>query len=333
MRPTHSLFLVALVIAAILPTSAEATFSIAATDPVTGEVGSAGASCISGSIILSDVHPGVGVVHTQSFWNSQNQQYARMLMNQGYAPEAIIDSLVANDAQGNPGVRQYGIVDRVDGGRSAAFTGSSCIDWKGHITAPTYSVQGNILLGPEIIADMETAFLTTDGTLADRLMAALQAAKRPRADTRCTTKSAISAFIRVARPNDPVNDLYLDLNVNNTTGSTDPIDVLQQLYDEWLETSEVPASESIVRLHLGMPSPNPFSSFTQVVYDLPSEAAVELFVLDSAGRRVAILDQGMRDAGSHQIEWRAEDAPAGVYVLRLVSGGVSRDRKLVRLPR
>ncbi|MBL8007830.1 MAG: hypothetical protein JNJ56_09880, partial [Ignavibacteria bacterium] len=42
------------------------TFSIAAVDPVTGEVGSAGASCVAGSIILSDVHPGRGVIHTQA---------------------------------------------------------------------------------------------------------------------------------------------------------------------------------------------------------------------------------------------------------------------------
>ena len=333
MRQIIHLSLLALGIAALFPVKAAATFSIAAIDPVTGEVGSAGASCVSGSIILSDVHPGVGVVHTQSFWNSQNQQYARMLMNQGYAPEAIIDSLVANDAQGNPGVRQYGIVDRVDGGRSAAFTGTNCIDWKGHITTPTYSIQGNILLGPEIIADMETAFVTTDGSLADRLMAALQAAKRPRADTRCTTKSAISAFLRVAQPHDPVNDLFLDLNVNNTTGSTDPIDVLQGLYDEWLESADVPAGNVADGLHLGLPSPNPFSSFTRVVYDLPEASEVELLVVDPSGRLVALLDRGMRDAGPHQVEWQAEDAPAGVYALRLLAGDAVRERKLVRLPR
>ncbi|SVC36246.1 uncharacterized protein METZ01_LOCUS289100, partial [marine metagenome] len=45
------------------------TFSIVAVDPVTQEVGSAGASCINGSIIISDVHPGIGAVHTQSYWN------------------------------------------------------------------------------------------------------------------------------------------------------------------------------------------------------------------------------------------------------------------------
>ncbi|MDM7913948.1 MAG: DUF1028 domain-containing protein, partial [Candidatus Eisenbacteria bacterium] len=226
-----------LILLAALPTGAGATFSIAAIDPETGQVGSAGASCISGSIILSDVHPGVGVVHTQAYWNSQNQQYARLLMELGYSPQDIVDSLVAHDAQGNPTIRQYGVVDLVDGGRSAGYTGVNCTDYKGHLLGTTYAIQGNILLGPQILAGMEEAFLSTGGTLADRLMAALQAAKIPGADTRCLPygKSSMSAFLRVARPTDDPGALYLNLNVNNTgTGPTDPIDVLQGLYDQWV---------------------------------------------------------------------------------------------------
>ena len=89
------------------------TFSIVAVDPGTQEVGSAGASCINGSIIISDVHPGIGAVHTQSYWNSTNQNNASDLMDQGYTPEEIIEYLAENDAQGNPSIRQYGVVDLV----------------------------------------------------------------------------------------------------------------------------------------------------------------------------------------------------------------------------
>ena len=46
------------------------TFSIVAVDTMTGQVGSAGASCIQGSIIISDIHPGLGAIHTQSYWNA-----------------------------------------------------------------------------------------------------------------------------------------------------------------------------------------------------------------------------------------------------------------------
>ena len=63
-----------------------ATFSIVAVDTTTGEVGSAGGSCIAGSIIISDIHPGVGAIHTQSYYLPSNQNYASSLMDEGYSP-------------------------------------------------------------------------------------------------------------------------------------------------------------------------------------------------------------------------------------------------------
>ena len=68
-------------------------------------------------------------------------------MSLGLSPSEIIDMLVENDIQNNSGIRQYGIVDLEENGRSSAFTGENCIDYKGHITGATYSIQGNILLG------------------------------------------------------------------------------------------------------------------------------------------------------------------------------------------
>ena len=88
----------------------EDTFSIVAIDPETGEVGSAGASCIAGSIIISDIHPGVGAIHTQSYWNGANQNNASDLMDEGASPAEIIDYLINNDIGNNPSIRQYGIV-------------------------------------------------------------------------------------------------------------------------------------------------------------------------------------------------------------------------------
>lgn len=213
--------------------SAQHTFSICAVDPLTGEVGSAGASCIENSHIISDVHPGVGVVHTQAYYIAANQNYAEELMNLGVSPAAIIDSMVANDIANNSAFRQYGVVDLVDGGRSAAFTGENTMDWKGHITGPTYSIQGNILLGPSILENMEANFNSTEGNLACKLMAALQGAKVPGADTRCAefNISALSSFITVAQPDDAPGDFWLDLRVNDVHGdSIDPIDSLQTLF-------------------------------------------------------------------------------------------------------
>jgi uncharacterized Ntn-hydrolase superfamily protein len=224
------------------------TFSIVAIDSVTGECGSAGASCVGSSItyphgaaILSDVIPGIGVIHSQAAWNPVNQQNAHDWMVLGLSPQQIIDSLVANDANNNPTTRQYGIVD-YNGGhpRSASYTGVNCMNYKNSTAILNYSVQGNILLGQQILDSMQTRFLNTQGTLAERLMAALQGAKVIGADTRCAVRntSSQSAFLRVARMNDPYDSLYLDLWMaypQNLTGvfPVDPIDSLQTLFDIW----------------------------------------------------------------------------------------------------
>tara|TARA_Y100001970_G_C14249091_1_gene870448 strand:+ start:4559 stop:5452 length:894 start_codon:yes stop_codon:yes gene_type:complete len=218
---------------------AQDTFSIVAIDPQTGQIGSAGASCISGSIIISDIRPGVGAIHTQSYWTSGNQNYASDLMEAGYSPNQIIDSLVENDSGNNPTIRQYGIVDIYNNEvRAAAFTGENCFDYKGHILGETYAIQGNILLGNEVLEEMESRFLNTDGELSERLMASLQGANIPGADIRCIddSLSSLSAFIRVANTYDEEDDYFLDINVNNVEFvgyHIDPIDSLQFLFDEW----------------------------------------------------------------------------------------------------
>ena len=211
------------------------TFSIVAVDTLTGQIGSAGASCIQGSIIISDIHPGLGAIHTQSYWNATNQDSASSLMEQGYEPQDIIDWLVENDAQNDPTIRQYGIVDLLEGGRSASFTGENCSDFKGHKNGDTYAIQGNILLGQSILDDMEEAFLTQYGTFEEKLMASLMAANVVGADTRCTQYGtpSISAFIRVAGPNDYADHLFMDINVDNAPLTLNPLDSLHVLYWDW----------------------------------------------------------------------------------------------------
>ena len=211
------------------------TFSIVAVDTMTGKVGSAGASCIQGSIIISDIHPGIGGIHTQAYWNAINQDSASSLMDQGYSPEQIIDWLISNDAQNDPSIRQYGIVDMVNGGRSAAHTGGNCEDFKGHKIGVNYAIQGNILLGQSILDDMEEAFLTQYGTFEEKMMAALMAANVTGADTRCETYGtpAISAFIRIAESDNMMDSLFMDINVNNAPLTLNPLDSLHSLYWDW----------------------------------------------------------------------------------------------------
>ncbi len=330
------LLIVGVGLAALAPgVVAQDTFSIVAVDPLTGMVASAGASCISGSIIISDPHPGVGAIHTQSYWNGQNQQYASDLMDAGYSPEEIIDLLVENDAQNNPTIRQYGIVDLVDGGRSAAYTGSNCYDWKGHILGPTYAIQGNILLGPEIVEWIEDGFLTTSGSFADRVMAALQGANVPGADVRCLDdgKSSISAFIRVALATDTPGNYFLDLNVNNTSPGQEPIDILQELFDEWkLQSTGTPDGSHVRRFVLEQNRPNPFSRNTTIRYQLAEPGRVSLRIYDVAGREVDVLVDREQNAGYYHREWNAGDhLGAGVYLCVLRAAGETATQRLLLL--
>lgn len=225
---------------AIIPVHsfAQDTFSICAVDTVTGEVGSAGASCIDaiqignsiGCALISDVHPGVGVIHTQAYYIQPNQIYAESLMNMGLSPQQIMDSVQANDAQNNPAIRQYGAVKLVgNSSQAAAFTGSNCSAYAGHRVGPNYAIQGNILLGPGILDSMEARFLNTPGDLACKLMAAMQGANVPGADTRCVPSgnSSLSAFLKVA----DASGLTIDLVVPYGPAGFEPIDSLQILFD------------------------------------------------------------------------------------------------------
>ncbi len=235
------LFLLAFLLPAFL--FAQDTFSIVAVDSVTGEVGSAGASCLDASIvaggvsIIGDLVPGKGAINTQSFYLASNQNNARTRMLAGDSPDQIVNFLINNDAQGTPQDRQYGIADLDDNGspRAAAFTGVDCFDYKNQIVGSYYAIQGNILAGQEILDSMESRFLNASGSLAERLMEALQGANVPGADSRCLNEgvSSQSAFIRVARPNDIYGSPYLDLVVDQTPFGVEPIDSLQSLFDNW----------------------------------------------------------------------------------------------------
>lgn len=217
------------------------TFSIVALDPVTGEVGSAGASCVDlngfglTDHFLGELFPGLGAINSQAYYIPANQANARNRMEMGDTPDEIIDWLINNDIQNQPELRQYGIVSTIDGiTESAAHTGSSTDDYKDHITGPNYAIQGNILLGQEVLDAMEENFLNADGDLACKLMAALQGANMVGADTRCAANgtSSLFAFVKVAQPDDSFGSPSFVLSVRTADGDgVEPIDSLQVLFD------------------------------------------------------------------------------------------------------
>ena len=297
---------------------AQDTFSIVAVDLATGQVGSAGATCLDdnqiagGAVIISDVIPDVGAIHTQSYWTPTNQNAAHdQVVDNALSPEALMVWLEENDAENNPAIRQYGMADLVSGvARAAAFTGDNCFDFKGHIVGEDYAIQGNILLGEEILTQMEAGFVETSGTLAEKLMAALQGANVAGADTRCLEEgvSSRSAFLRVAYPGDDPGALTLDLVISITPEGVEPIDVLQGEFNAWNGTSTISERQGAHPLLITRQA----DGLVALKWDGPTPA--DLIAFDELGNRV----------GSVTLSgpWTSWALPTdGTLFLRLVDAG------------
>lgn len=308
-----------LIVLVSLSSIAQHTFSIVAVDPATGEIGSAGATCLAfedGALAISDIILNTGAIHTQSAYLPANQNSARDRMEAGDSPQEIIDFLVANDAQDDPSARQYNIVDLNAGNpRSAAFTGPNCFAEFIHITGPNYAIAGNILISEDVVTDMETAFVTTTGTLADKLMAAMQGAKRPGADARCLSDgvSSLSAFLRVADPSDTSSDygdLSLDLNVWVTGTVFEPIDALQSEYDNFLGTTENEVIQNFTIF------PNP-ANHTVTVRSLHT-LITQYEIVDITGKIVRTMNAS-KPMGT--LLFDVDEFTSGIYFLNLYNNG------------
>ncbi|MEZ4955815.1 MAG: DUF1028 domain-containing protein [Saprospiraceae bacterium] len=279
------IFILPLIFISTLPLlHAQDTFSIVAVDPETGEVGSAGASCVVGAasiggvIIISGIIPGKGAINGQATIciPHTNLNLGMAQMQNGLSPQEILDYLYQNDACqfGNENNRQYGVVDFDDNDmpRAAAFTGSSALDYAGHRVGDNYAIQGNILLGPQILDSIEARFLNTEGPLAVKLMSAIQGANVPGADTRCLDAgtSSTSAFLRVARPGDEANNLYLELNILEEPSGVEPINSLQAAFDAWADTALVSKTTYLDKEYRGRFFPNPAKD--QLYFEWEGEA-------------------------------------------------------------
>jgi len=311
------------------------TFSIVAVDTLTGEIGSAGATCgdsiiwpgTPGAYIISDVLPGVGAIHTQAYYLQFNQNNARIRMELGDSPDEIISYLIDNDVQNQAERRQYIVVDYNGAApRTAGHTGVNTDDYKNHLTGDTYAVAGNILLGPQILDSMAARYLREDGCLSDKLMAAMQGANVVGADTRCFAEgtSSLSAFLRVALPNDDMNDLTLDINVAGTDPGVEPIDVLQEKYDNWKannnefcqlsETKEIPFAPLKV-------APNPSTGIYTITMS-PQHFPQTLIVYDLLGNEVKKFQL---EANQSTFTLDLNSQPVGLYLLSIMEGVTIRE--------
>jgi uncharacterized Ntn-hydrolase superfamily protein len=187
------------------------TYSIVARDSVTGDLGVAVQShWFSVGSLVTWAEAGVGAIATQSFVDPSYGPLGLALMRAGKtAPEALA-ALLASDAGRD--VRQVAMVDAR--GNVAVHTGARCIQAAGHRTGAGYSVQANLMSNEAVWPAMSRAFENTRGPLAERMLAALEAAEAAGGDIRGKQSAAI-LVVRGTGSGKPWADRAVDLRIED----------------------------------------------------------------------------------------------------------------------
>ncbi len=197
------------------------TYSIVCYDSATGQFG---AAVQSHWFKVADViwaEPDVGVVATQSLADFSYGKLGLEMMKTGKTAQQALDGLKASDP--NSDVRQVAMIDNM--GNIATHTGENCIAMAGHRTGANYSVQANLMEKSTVWDAMAEAFEITEGELADRMMAALEAAQAEGGDIR--GKQSAAMLVVTGEPTGmPWVDKIVDLRVDD---SPEPLKELRRL--------------------------------------------------------------------------------------------------------
>jgi len=165
---------------------------------------------------------GVGAVSTQALMNPLLGPLGLKFMQSGLTSQQVMHDLLQTDA----GREQRQVHVLPLHGEAVAHTGTSCIDWCGHVSGQNFSIAGNMLAGPQVLAETARVFEATEGMpLAERLILAMQAGEEAGGDKR----GKQSAALRIHADEDY---LQLDLRVDD---HEEPLLELRRLYDKSLE--------------------------------------------------------------------------------------------------
>ena len=228
------------------------TYSIVARDAQTGEIGVGVQShWFSVGSVVPWVEAGVGGVATQSVADPSYGMLGLDLMRAGKgAPEALRALLAADEGRE---LRQVAMIDAQ--GRVAAHTGTSNIPEAGHVLGKNYSVQANLMLNDGVWPAMAKAFESAYGDLAERILAALEAAQAVGGDIR-GKQSAALVVVSGQNTGRPWADRRFDLRVED---NPEPLKELRRLVDvqracDHMETgdelAEVNDYEGVMREYL-----------------------------------------------------------------------------------
>jgi len=165
---------------------------------------------------------GVGAVSTQALMNPLLGPLGLKFMQSGLTSQQVMHDLLQTDA----GREQRQVHVLPLHGEAVAHTGTSCIDWCGHVSGQNFSIAGNMLAGPQVLAETARVFEATEGMpLAERLILAMQAGEEAGGDKR----GKQSAALRIHADEDY---LQLDLRVDD---HEEPLLELRRLYNKSLE--------------------------------------------------------------------------------------------------
>jgi uncharacterized Ntn-hydrolase superfamily protein len=206
------------------------TFSIVACDLDEGFWGVGIQSrVVSAGSIVPAARAGVGAIATQALANVAYKDEGLALLADGMSAEEVRDHFVETDE--GQAQRQFSIVDREC--RVATHTGESTLDWAGHRTGPGYSVQGNILTGPEVVEAMARAYeeATEAGwPFGERILAALKAGQDAGGDARGRQGAGL-LIVKEEGGYGGGDDRYANLRVED---HVEPILELERVYDVWM---------------------------------------------------------------------------------------------------
>ena len=224
MRRIVLALLLVLTSVSLFVTPARATYSIVARDPDTGQLGVAVQShWFSVGALVPWAQAGVGAVATQSLVDPTYGPLGLDLMRAGRSASQSLDGLLVADA--HPEIRQVAMIDA--DGNVAAHTGTNCIPHAGHVTGENFSVQANLMDRETVPQAMASAFRSTDGDLAARMLAALQAAQDEGGDIR-GEQSAALLVVSGTPTGRPWADVVVDLRVED---HDDPVGELTRLLE------------------------------------------------------------------------------------------------------
>ncbi len=187
------------------------TYSIVARDSETGEMGVAVQShWFSVGSIVAWGEAGVGVIATQSFVNVSFGPRGLALLKRDKTAQQVVEALIASD-EGRD-VRQLAVLSA--NGSVDAYTGKNCIPDAGHYVGENFSVQANLMLNDKVWSAMAEAFEDAEGPLAERMIAALEAAQEVGGDIR-GKQSASILIVRGESTGNVWEDRLIDLRVED----------------------------------------------------------------------------------------------------------------------